>query len=163
LLQEICEKNKQKECKFEWLHNMSTQFMECSKLGTSLINFVPNIISVHAVLSASPANLNCFLQEMMAVMDTSSHIPQSSPDDEQPSYAVHLSGSRAVTTEGLDIDTRMMCAKTVFTLIDFLWRSMREWISVHYLSSQSREDPVYVTLKGVLSLRVFFSFGIEKF
>jgi hypothetical protein len=113
------------------------------------------VISVHAVLSASPVNLNCFLQEMLAVMDTSSRIPQPSPDDEQPSYAIHLSGSRAVMTEGLDTDTRVMCAKTVFTLIDFLWRFMREWISVHNSSSQSGEESIYTILKGVLCLRVF--------
>jgi hypothetical protein len=118
------------------------------------------MVSVHAVLSASPVavpsgspvNLNSFLEEMMAVMDTSSHIPQPSPDDEQPSYAVYLSGSRTVASEGLDADTRMMCAKTVFTLIDFLWRFMREWISVHCASPNARDDPVYITLKGVLCL-----------
>lgn len=89
---------------------------------------------------------------MLAVMDTSSHIPQPSHDDEQPSYAIHLSGSRTVATEGLNADTRMMCAKTVFTLIDFVWRFTREWISAHYLSSNLREDPVYVALKGLLCL-----------
>jgi hypothetical protein len=108
-----------------------------------------HLISVHAVLSASPVNRNCFLEEMMAVMNTSSHIPQLRPDDEQPSYAVHLAGSRTDAAEGLNLDTRMMCAKTVFTLIDFLWRFMREWISVHYLSSNPRDDPVYNTLRGV--------------
>ncbi|KDR17199.1 Serine/threonine-protein kinase ATR [Zootermopsis nevadensis] len=116
----------------------------------TLLFFMPYIL-LHAVLSASPVNIKCFLEEMLAVMDTSSHIPQPSHDDEQPSYAIHLSGSRTVATEGLNADTRMMCAKTVFTLIDFVWRFTREWISAHYLSSNLREDPVYVALKAFVS------------
>lgn len=90
---------------------------------------------------------------MIAVLDTSSHIPQSSPHDEQPSYALHLSGCGTVSAEGLNVETRMMCAKTVFTLIDFLWRFVREWISAHYLSSTQKDDPVYNAVKGVSCLR----------
>jgi hypothetical protein len=94
---------------------------------------------------------------MTAVMDTSSYIPQASPDDGPPSYALHLSGCGTVSTEGLNVDTRMMCAKTVFTLVDFLWRFMREWISMHYLSSTQKDDPVYNALKGVLCFRALLS------
>jgi hypothetical protein len=90
---------------------------------------------------------------MTAVMGTSSCIPQSSPDDEQPSYALHLSGCGTVSKEGLNVDTRVICAKTIFNLIDFLWRFMREWISVHYLSSSQKDDPLYNDLKGVSCLR----------
>jgi hypothetical protein len=91
------------------------------------------------------------------VMGTSSYIPRSSPDEEQPSYALHLSGCGAVSSEGLNVDTRVICAKTVFTLIDFLWRFMREWISVHYLSSTQKDNPVYNALKGVSCLRVLLT------
>ncbi|PNF35640.1 hypothetical protein B7P43_G18287 [Cryptotermes secundus] len=112
-------------------------------------DLVHAVVKLHAVLSASPADLNCFLEEMIAVLDTSSHIPQSSPGDEQPSYALHLSGCGTVSAEGLNVDTRMMCAKTVFTLIDFLWRFMREWISAYYLSSTQKDDPVYNAVKDI--------------
>jgi hypothetical protein len=110
---------------------------------------------VHAVLSASPVNLNCFLEEMMAVIDTSSHVLHSSPDVERPSFAVPVSGNGTVSVEGLNVDTRTMCAKTVFTLIDFLWRFMREWISAHYIMSTQKNDPVYNTVKGMLHLSEF--------
>jgi len=85
----------------------------------------------------------------MAAMDTSSRVPHSSPSDEQPSFAVPVSGSGTVSVEGLTVDTRTVCAKTVFTLIDFLWRFMREWISIHYVSSTQKDDPVYNTVKGM--------------
>ncbi|PNF19794.1 hypothetical protein B7P43_G14543, partial [Cryptotermes secundus] len=88
---------------------------------------------------------------MIAVLDTNSHIPQSSPGDERPSYALHLSGCGTVSAEGLNVDTRMMCAKTVFTLIDFLWRFMREWISAYYLSSTQKDDPVYNAVKAFIN------------
>ena len=107
---------------------------------------------MHAVRSASPVHLNGFLEEMMAVIDTSSRVQHSSPDDERPSFAVPVSGNGTVSVEGLTVDTRTMCAKTVFTLIDFLWRFMREWISAHYLTSTQKDDPVYNTLKGMLHL-----------
>jgi hypothetical protein len=106
---------------------------------------------VHAVLSASPVNLNCFLEEMMAVMDISSRAPHSSPDDERPSFAVPVSGNGTVSVEGLTVDTRTMCAKTVFTLVDFLWRFMREWICAHVTSTQ-KDDPVYNNVKGIVHL-----------
>jgi hypothetical protein len=110
-----------------------------------------NVISVHAVLSASQVNLNCFLEEMMAVIDIGSHVPHSSPDDERPSFAVPVSGSGTVSVEGLTVDTRTMCAKTVFTLVDFLWRFMREWISGRVTLTQ-KDDPVYNTVKGMVHL-----------
>jgi hypothetical protein len=111
-----------------------------------------DLISVHAVRSASPVNLNCFLEEMIAVIDTGSHVPRSSPDEERPLFAVSVSGNGTVSVEGLNVDTRTMCAKTVFTLIDFLWRFMREWISACYLTSTQKDDPVYNTVKGMLHL-----------
>lgn len=89
----------------------------------------------------------------MAVIDTSSRVPHSSPDDERPSFAVPVSGNGTVSVEGLTVDTRTVCAKTVFTLIDFLWRFMREWIAAHYLTSTQKDDPVYNTVKGTLHLR----------
>jgi hypothetical protein len=111
---------------------------------------------VHAVLSAPPVNLNRFLEEMIAVIDTSSHVPQSSPDDERPSFAVPVSGSGTVSVEGLNVETRTVCAKTVFTLIDFLWRFMQEWISARCLSSTKKDDSVYNTVKGMLHLSELF-------
>jgi hypothetical protein len=88
----------------------------------------------------------------MAVIDTSSRVPHSSPDDERPSFAVPVSGSGTVSVEGLTVDTRTVCAKTVFTLIDFLWRFMREWISARHFASTQKDDPVYNIVKGMLHL-----------
>jgi hypothetical protein len=88
----------------------------------------------------------------MAVIDTSSHVLHSSPDDERPSFAVPVSGNGTVSVEGVTVDTRTVCAKTVFTLIDFLWCFMREWISARYLTSTQKDDPVYNTVKGMLHL-----------
>ena len=105
---------------------------------------------MHAVRSASPVNLSCFLEEMMTVMDTSSRVPHSSPSDEWPSFAVPVSGNGTVSVEGLTVDARTVCAKTVFTLIDFLWRFTREWISAPNIKSTQKDDPVYNTVKGML-------------
>lgn len=88
----------------------------------------------------------------MAVIDISSCVPLLSPDDERPSFAVPVSGNGTVAVEGVTVDTRTMCAKTVFTLIDFLWRFMREWISAHCETSTQKDDPLYNTVKGMLHL-----------
>ena len=88
----------------------------------------------------------------MAVIDTGSRVPLSSPDDERPSFAVPVSGNGTVSVEGLTVDTRTMCAKTVFTLIDFLWRFTREWISARFSTSTQKDDPVYNSVKGMLHL-----------
>ncbi|KAJ4431843.1 hypothetical protein ANN_20449 [Periplaneta americana] len=130
----------------------------------TLLFFLPFIL-MHGLVTATPAETETFLEEILAVLNASSNTSSSSGSDvgklaqefeirpdEKPNFPVTLSERELETKKSPNVDHNMLCAKTVFTLIDFLWCWLQDWRSANVDKCRNpSDDPVYFTVEAFLS------------